>query len=135
MADNTDEKHLNTPTNNELDPSDEFTSAENEETLKPNQETENMEVHKHPLHVTHKKKWSEYLLEFFMLFLTVFLGFIAENIREHIVENERGKQYMESLLVDLQNDTASFNAGFPLKDERIAAIDSVFLFFEQNPNV
>ena len=35
-------------------------------------QTENMEVHKHPHHATHKKKWTEYLLEFFMLFLAVF---------------------------------------------------------------
>ncbi len=28
---------------------------------------ENMEVHKHPHHVTHKKKWGEYLLEFYMI--------------------------------------------------------------------
>src|SRR5947199_611234 len=46
----------------------------------------NMEVHKHPHHVTHKKKWGEYLLEFFMLFLAVFLGFLAENLRESQVE-------------------------------------------------
>jgi hypothetical protein len=46
-----------------------------------------MEVHKHPHHVAHKKKWSEYLLEFFMLFLAVFLGFIAENVREHYTLN------------------------------------------------
>ncbi len=32
--------------------------------------------------MTHKKKWGEYLLESFMLFLAVFLGFIAENMRE-----------------------------------------------------
>lgn len=44
-----------------------------------------------PHHVTHKKKWVEYLLEFFMLFLAVFLGFVAENIREHTVENDPGK--------------------------------------------
>ena len=51
--------------------------------------TENMEVHKHPHHITHKKKWGEYLLEFFMLFLAVFLGFVAENFREHQVEHQR----------------------------------------------
>ena len=63
-----------------------------------------MEVHKHPHHVTHKKKWGEYLLEFFMLFLAVFLGFIAENIREDSVERHAEKKYMRSLLVDLQKD-------------------------------
>lgn len=41
-----------------------------------------MEVH-HPHHPTHKKKWSEYIIEFVMLFTAVTLGFIAENIREH----------------------------------------------------
>src|SRR5436190_6777394 len=65
-----------------------------------------MEVHKHPHHVAHKKKWSEYLLEFFMLFLAVFLGFIAENAREHYVEKQRAKEYIESFYEDLKTDTA-----------------------------
>ena len=67
---------------------------------------ENMEVHKHPHHVTHKKKWSEYLLEFFMLFLAVFLGFIAENIREHSVERLKEKEYIKSMVEDLETDSA-----------------------------
>ena len=96
-------------------------------------QTENMEVHKHPHHVTHKKKWTEYLLEFFMLFLAVFLGFIAENVRETITEKEKEKQYMESFLRDLENDTLNLNVGFPLKEQRLMAIDSVFSFFELNP--
>jgi hypothetical protein len=33
-----------------------------------------MEVH-HPHHPTHKKKWSEYIIEFVMLFTAVTLGF------------------------------------------------------------
>ena len=67
-----------------------------------------MEV-KHPHHVTHKKKWGEYLLEFLMLFLAVFLGFIAENIRENRINREKEKQYMESMLEDLKNDTSTIN--------------------------
>lgn len=68
-----------------------------------------MEVHKHPHHVTHKKKWTEYLLEFFMLFLAVFLGFVAENIREHSVEQNREKEYIKSLIEDLKTDSAFLN--------------------------
>jgi hypothetical protein len=34
-----------------------------------------MEVH-HPHHPAHKKNWSEYLLEFVMLFTAVTLGFV-----------------------------------------------------------
>jgi hypothetical protein len=36
-----------------------------------------MEVHHHG-HVHEKKKWKEYLFQFFMLFLAVFCGFLAE---------------------------------------------------------
>jgi hypothetical protein len=93
-----------------------------------------MEVHHHP-DVHHKHKpWKEYLLEGMMIFLAVFMGFIAENIREHIADHEREQQYMESLVHDLALDTVAFKAGFPVKEKRIAAIDSVYLFFENNPN-
>jgi hypothetical protein len=66
---------------------------------------ENMEVHKHPHHVMHKKKWPEYLLEFAMLFLAVFLGFVAENIRERAVEHRKEKEYIHALFNDLKSDT------------------------------
>jgi len=77
--------------------------------------TESMEVHKHPHHVMHKKKWNEYLLEFFMIFFAVFLGFIAETIREHATENSRAKEFASSMVKDLQGDTTqlrSYNSYF-----------------------
>ena len=70
-----------------------------------------------------------------MLFLAVFCGFMAENIREHRIEHKREKQYMASLIADLENDTMNLLSGFSIKEERISAIDSVFLFFENNPDV
>lgn len=60
-----------------------------------------MEVH-HPHHPTHKKKWSEYLFEFFMLFVAVTLGFFAENFREHIAENNKKKVLLESVASNLK---------------------------------
>lgn len=63
-----------------------------------------MEVHKHPHDVTHKKKWGEYFLEFLMLFLAVFLGFVAENIREHSVEKNRAHQFLQSMQLDVQDN-------------------------------
>ena len=86
-----------------------------------------MEVHKHPHHVTHKKKWGEYLLEFFMLFLAVFLGFIAENIREHSVEHTRAEQFARSLLSDLKADTAALYSAITYGNKKIKAIDSLFV--------
>ena len=100
----------------------------------PKPETEAMEVHHHS-HSHGKKTWKAYFWEFLMLFLAVFCGFLAEYKLEHIIEHQREKQYMQSFLYDLINDTANLNVGFPRKDERLKAIDSVFLYFEMNPNV
>lgn len=78
-----------------------------------------MEVHKHSQHVTHKKKWNEYLLEFLMLFLAVFLGFFAENIRETNAEHEHEKQYAKLLLSDLRADSAYFVTRNKLMADRL----------------
>ena len=63
-----------------------------------------MEVHAHTH--TARKKWTHYLWEFLMLFLAVFCGFLAENQREHMIENQREKQYINSFIEDLKADTA-----------------------------
>lgn len=68
-----------------------------------------MEVH-HPHHPTHKKKWTEYLLEFLMLFLAVFLGFVAENLREHQAENKMEKEYIHSLATDVKRDIVQIDS-------------------------
>jgi hypothetical protein len=95
-------------------------------------QTENMEVHKHPHHVTHKKKWGEYLLEFFMLFLAVFLGFLAENFREHQVEKERGKEYVKSFREDLCKDTAILRLNIATLKRISIAGDSLVKILQQN---
>jgi hypothetical protein len=91
-----------------------------------------MEVHHHS---HHPKKWKEYLTEFLMLFLAVTLGFLAENIREHQIEKEREKQYMESFIVDLDSDVVNILEGMPRKEGRLKAIDTLFKYFNANPNV
>jgi hypothetical protein len=92
-----------------------------------------MEVHAHTH--TARKKWIHYFWEFLMLFLAVFCGFLAEYKLEHMIEHQREKKYMESLTNDLSADTAMINAAIPRKEERIKAIDSVFIFFNTNSNV
>lgn len=73
-----------------------------------------MEVHHHP-HVE-KKSFKEYFFEFIMIFLAVSLGFIAENIRESIVESRMQKEYILSFYEDLKTDTARI-ATYINKDE------------------
>lgn len=84
-----------------------------------------MEVHKHPHHVMHPKKWSEYLLEFAMLFLAVFLGFVAENFREHLIEKKHEHQYITSLYDDLKVDTAAVNTAIHQKKWVLSNLDSL----------
>jgi len=62
-----------------------------------------MEVHAHTH--TARKKWTHYFWEFLMLFLAVFCGFLAENQREHMIENQREKKYIRSLYEDLKRDS------------------------------
>jgi len=98
-----------------------------------------MEVHAHthtadPDSHRGRKKWNHYFWEFLMLFLAVFCGFMAENIREHGIEHKRERQYMSSLLSDLIADTTTLNAGIPRKEKRIRSIDTVFRFFQTRPD-
>lgn len=68
-----------------------------------------MEVHHHP-DMHHKpKKLKEYVLEFFMIFLAVTMGFFAESYREHLADNEKVENVMLSLVKCLASDTAQLN--------------------------
>ncbi len=85
---------------------------------------ENMEVH-HPHDITHKKKWGEYLLEFFMLFLAVTMGFFVENQREHYIEKQRARQYAVSLIEDLKADTAELNRSVSGTKKSVSEVDTL----------
>jgi len=62
-----------------------------------------MEVHRHS--PTTSKKWTHYVWEFFMLFLAVFCGYLAEWQLERSIEHQREKQFIHSLVEDLKRDT------------------------------
>jgi hypothetical protein len=64
-----------------------------------------MEVHHHG-HVHERRKWKEYVFQFFMLFLAVFCGFLAEYQLEQTIERHREKEYIEAFTNDLKLDTA-----------------------------
>ncbi len=102
------------------------------ETPNSKPESVSMEVHKHPNHVTHKKKWTEYLLEFLMLFLAVFLGFVAENIREHNVEKERAEQLAISFYDELKGDSATFHTVLKNRIRKDIALDYLKKYFRDS---
>ena len=91
-----------------------------------------MEVHHH----THsaRKKWTHYFWEFLMLFLAVFCGFLAEYWLEHKIEKDRERQYVRSLIEDLERDTATLNNRIVYCNLTIARADSAIAVFN-NPEL
>jgi len=110
MADNTEDEHLDNPTNIQSENlPEEITPTADTETINPNQETENMEVHHHAHHEG-KKNWKSYFWEFLMLFLAVFCGFLAEYKLEHVIEDQREVKNIRSLIQDLESDTSNLQS-------------------------
>ena len=70
-----------------------------------------MEVHKHPHHVTHKKKWGEYLLEFLCVFLQCFWALLRKmsesqqrNLRFNDARLLRTKKLATELIKDIKKE-------------------------------
>ena len=85
---------------------------------------ENMEVH-HPSHAHGKINWRTYVWEFLMLFLAVFSGFLAEYQLEHKVERNREKQYIESMVQDINEDNEKMRIEIDRNNKKITGIDSL----------
>ena len=82
-----------------------------------------MEVHAHTH--TPRKKWTHYFWEFLMLFFAVFCGFLAEYQLEHKIEKDREKQYIKSMVDDLNADTLMLQKNIALRQNRLMMIDSL----------
>src|SRR6478672_488818 len=87
-----------------------------------------MEVHSHTH--TERKKFTHYLWEFLMLFLAVFCGFLAENIREHQVDKKKGKQYIASFSADLKKDTIQCNLSIKELSGTTKALNNIMPCFQ-----
>ncbi len=82
-----------------------------------------MEVHAHSH--TARKKWTHYFWEFLMLFLAVFCGFLAEYQLEHKIEKDREKQFIHSLVADLQDDVKNLDAIVQTERNGVALLDTL----------
>jgi hypothetical protein len=91
--------------------------------------TEQMEVHHHP--EIEKKGVKEYLLEGFMIFIAVMMGFFAENIRENISNREHARQLTSQLVQDLKADTAHLNRAYRFQSDIVKVNDSLFTLLQQ----
>lgn len=83
-----------------------------------------MEVHHHGSH-GEAKGWKSYAKEFFMLFLAVLCGFLAEWRFENMIENHREHEYMVSMVEDLKQDTAQADSLATIHGKSIERIDTL----------
>jgi len=82
-----------------------------------------MEVHSH----THspRKKFKHYAFEFFMLFVAVFCGFLAESFREYRVERHREHEYIALLQRDFKIDSSSIQDCINFNKRQLGFYDSL----------
>lgn len=92
-----------------------------------------MEVHHHAHPGHHKKTWKEYFWEFFMLFLAVFCGFLAEIQVEHYIEHQREKEFMQSLVEDLNSDTLELSNQIPFGQAISSRIENLVTLLNTDP--
>ena len=93
-----------------------------------------MEVHHHP-DLKHKKKnFREYFLEFLMIFLAVSMGFVAENLREHISDRSKEKEYIESMMQDLRSDTVRVNHAIRGTTRQMYGMDTLEMLLTPDVN-
>ncbi|WP_291783727.1 hypothetical protein [Cecembia sp.] len=72
-----------------------------------------------------RKNWKSYFKEFFMLFLAVFCGFLAENYRESLSAKKIEKEYILSLIEDLKTDTTNLSGYISFRKEKSVLMDSL----------
>jgi hypothetical protein len=95
-----------------------------------------MEVHHHSSNPStiHRKKWTHYFWEFLMLFLAVFCGFLAEYQLEHKIEKDREKQFIRSMIEDLETDTSNLRVTIESFAQQDKYFDTIFHLFPQLVN-
>jgi hypothetical protein len=84
-----------------------------------------MEVHHHSGHNHGPKTWKSYASEFFMLFFAVFCGFMAEYQLEHMIEGQREKTYVKSMIEDAETDRLNIKEAIEFDKNRILHLDSL----------
>lgn len=94
-----------------------------------------MEVHHHPDIHHNSKKWKEYFLEFLMIFLAVALGFFSENIREHITNRTKEKQYIAGFISNVKDDTATLRNVIGFDERQVKGLDSMLKLAHVNMDI
>lgn len=52
--------------------------------------------------------WKKYVIEFVLVFAAIALGFFAENMREYFAKKTEEKEFVQSLIANLEVDSVAY---------------------------
>ena len=78
-----------------------------------------------------KKSFRDYVFEFTLPFLAVMAAFLLNNVKEDYAEKQLEKQYMTSIISDLNDDIKMAESQIEFHTLKIAQMDSLLDFFEK----
>ena len=91
-----------------------------------------MDVHHHS-HLPHQSKpWKQYLSEGLMIFVAVMLGYGAENIRHHYIEEKKTIANVQNLYKDLKNDSLVFSNMLKVRSKQDSCFNIISRLYDQN---
>lgn len=95
-------------------------------------ETKNIEEHHHYYESRENKNWKNYLFDFFMLFLAVFCGFLAENYRGDKVEENQANQLAKNFYEELKNDSIIVQTKVEFRIKQENALKFLMKYFKDS---
>ena len=78
------------------------------------------------------KNWKKYIVEFILLFVAVFLGFVAENTRENYAEKQQAIELAKSFYEELKNDSIAVAKTVEGRLKKERAIEYMVAFFKDS---
>lgn len=78
------------------------------------------------------KRWRKYFFEFILIFLAVFLGFLADNIREEYFERQQAVELARSFYEELKNDSIAATLRVEGRIKKEKAIEYMVTFFRDS---
>ena len=90
-----------------------------------------MDVHHHS-HLPHQSKpWKQYLTEGLMIFIAVSLGYAAENIRHHYIEEKKTIANVQNLYKDLKTDSLFFSVMLKIRSKQDSCFNIISRLYDQ----
>jgi hypothetical protein len=77
-------------------------------------------------------RWKKYVFEFVMLFLAVFFGFLAENVRENFAEKQQARELAKSFYEELKSDSVAVATKVQGRLKKEHAIEYMIAFFRDS---